>query len=202
MENENKYQRSKIYTIRHPDSEKYYIGSTCEKYLSNRFGGHKKSYKRYLNGKGHDLSSFRLFELGIDQCYVELLELFPCNSKLELIKREGELIRLHKNDVVNKVVAGRTKKEYRQDNKEVICEKAKEYHRANKEQILEKGKEYREANKEKIIERKKKYHQANKEVISEKRKVKFTCECGTESTKNHKLRHERSIKHIEYINSK
>jgi len=198
MESQNNYQRGKIYTIRHPDSEKYYIGSTCKKYLSNRFGAHKTDYKRYLNGKGGNISSYRLFDLGADDCYIELLELYPCSSKLELTKREGELIRLYKNDVVNKVVASRTRKEYRQDNKEKI----KEYYQDNKETLLQKQKEYNEANKEKKKEYMKEYKEANKEVILQKAKIKYTCDCGSELRKDHITRHERSMKHIAFINSK
>jgi len=172
METENKYQRGKIYTIRNPDSEKYYIGSTCEKYLSNRFGGHKSNYKKYLNGKYGNSSSFKLFELGIDDCYIELLELFPCNSRLELERREGELIRLHKNDVVNRCIVGRTDKEYYQDNKDKLLEQMKEYYQDNRDKKLEKG------------------------------KIKYICECGSELRKSDKARHEQTKKHIAYIDSK
>ena len=177
METQNKYQNGKIYTIRHPDSEKYYIGSTCEKYISNRFGGHKSNYKKYLNGKYSNVSSFRLFDLGIDECYIELLELFPCSSKMELTKREGELIRLYKNDVVNKRIAGVTKEAKKEHKKEYMIE-------------------YNEANKEV----KKQYYQTNKEQILEKQKIKYTCECGSQLRKRDKLIHDKTKKHINFIN--
>jgi len=48
-----------------------------------------------------------------DDCYIELLELFPCNSKMELEKREGELMRLHLSKIVNKHIEGRTKAEHK-----------------------------------------------------------------------------------------
>lgn len=172
MEENNKYQRGKIYTIRHPDSEKYYIGSTCEPYLSRRFGKHKIDYKRYLNDKSHNVSSYRLFELGLNECYIELLELYPCNSKEQLNKREGELIRLYKNDIVNKNIPCRTKKQWYEVNKEKISEQTKERYESNKEQI------------------------------SERTKVKYTCDCGSILRKNDKSRHERTLKHIEFINAK
>ena len=57
--------------------------------------------------------------------YIELIELFPCNSKEELNKKEGEHIRT--NNCVNKLIAGRTDFEYRKENKEQIKHKMKEY---------------------------------------------------------------------------
>ena len=101
----NKYNNGKIYTIRSPNTDKYYIGSTCNT-LTNRFMSHKSPSNK--------CESKEIIDLG--EAYIELLENFSCNSKEELNKREGELIREHKNNVVNKIVAGRTKKQYKQDN--------------------------------------------------------------------------------------
>ena len=195
----NKYQNGKIYTIRSPSTDKYYIGSTIEKYLSNRLGGHNSKYKRFLNGKWHNTTSFEIIKLG--DAYIELLELFPCNNKLELCKREGELIRIHKNNCVNRCIAGRTRKDYQIDNKDKIKENNKQYHEDNKETIKEKQKQYYENNKEIIKQLNKKYRKDNKEAIKEKQKVKYACECGTELTIAHKSRHDKSIKHQDYLKS-
>ena len=46
---------------------------------------------------------------------------YPCNSKKELDAREGEYQK--NNDCVNKRVAGRTKKQHYEDNKEIYSEK-------------------------------------------------------------------------------
>jgi hypothetical protein len=191
----NKYQNGKIYVIRSPSTDKIYIGSTIEKYLSNRLGGHNAHYKRYLTGKHHNITSFKIIKLG--DAYIELLELFPCNNKLELCKREGELIRQHKNNCVNRIIEGRSKKEYRQDNKEKIKEQQKQYQQDNKEKIKEKNKQHYENNKEIIKEQKKQYQQDNKEKIKEK----YICECGIASTIGHKSRHNKSIKHQDYLKS-
>ena len=45
------YQLGKIYKITSSHTDLCYIGSTCEKYLSSRLGGHKKSMKCWKNGK-------------------------------------------------------------------------------------------------------------------------------------------------------
>ena len=40
----NKYQNGKIYTIRHPETDKFYIGSSTQS-LSKRLAKHKGNYK-------------------------------------------------------------------------------------------------------------------------------------------------------------
>ena len=95
----NKYNTSMIYTIRSPTTDKYYIGSTTQK-LCKRFGDHKINYKKYLDAKHHFVTSYKILELG--DAYIELLEEINCDNKTQLEKREGELIREHKNNCVNK----------------------------------------------------------------------------------------------------
>lgn len=199
IEKMNKYQNGKIYVIRSPSTDKIYIGSTIEKYLSNRFGGHNRAYSRFLNGTYHNVTSFELIKLG--DSYIELLELFPCNSKLELCKREGEQIREHKLNCVNRCIAGRTVKEWASDNKEAIKEKKKQYCEINKDVIQEKEKQKYKDNKDTIKEQIKQFYEKNKDAINEKRKQTYICECGTESTISHKSRHEKTNKHQEYINN-
>jgi len=103
----NKYHNGKIYTIRSPHTDKYYIGSTCNT-LSKRFSQHNCQFS----------SSKIIIDYG--DAYIELLENFKCENKNELNKREGELIRLHKENIVNYLIAGRSQKDYNNDNKETI----------------------------------------------------------------------------------
>ena len=141
----NKYNKSMIYTIRSPTTDKYYIGSTTQK-LCKRFGDHKIKYKLYLDAKHHFVTSFNLLELG--DAYIELLEEMNCDNKTQLEKREGELIREHKNDCVNKRIEGRTKKEYTFDNTEKRKLYKKQYYNENKIEIIDKAKQYYTENKE------------------------------------------------------
>ncbi len=60
-------------------------------------------------------------------------------------------------------------------------------------------KEYYEDNKKVIRGR---YEERKEEINDERRKEKYTCECGSTLTKNHKARHEKTKKHIKFINSK
>ena len=61
---------------------------------------------------------------------MELHELYPCNTKQELNRREGEVIR--EIGTLNKYIAGRTKKEYYQ---ELYRERCKERYREYKDKV-------------------------------------------------------------------
>ena len=92
----------KIYVIRSPNTEKIYIGSTNEKYLCDRMY-HHRSIK-------NSCSSKQIIEKG--NAYIELLENYKYTTKDEMKRREGELIRLNKENCINKYMAGRTYEEY------------------------------------------------------------------------------------------
>lgn len=152
------YKQGKIYTIRSPNTDKYYIGSTTQP-LHKRFYEHKRKYE---NGMNETTAAF-VFDY-ID-AYIELLEECSCNSKYELDKREGELIREHKDKLVNKKITGRTVAEYNEDNKDRILERRTKYYEDNKDRILEQRTKYYEDNKEHLLEKQTKYHQENREQI-------------------------------------
>ena len=107
-------------------------------------------------------------EYGVANCKIELIENYPCNSKEELLRREGEYI---KNiECVNKCVAGRTAKEYKQEHKEYFNAKRREHYKNNKEAHSQKVKEYQEQHKEEIAKRRHKHYEANKDIIAEKQR--------------------------------
>ena len=155
------YQNAMIYKLWCPDNELVYIGSTCNA-LRKRLNQHKRN---------KDCSCKLLFEAS-DNVKIELIEEFACNNKMELNRREGEIIR--NTYCVNKVIAGRKKKEYYEDNKKEICEKAKKYYEDNKKEICEKAKKNYEDNKKEICEKTKKnfkeYYQKHKEKVMERHK--------------------------------
>ena len=211
--NENSYQNGKVYRIWSLETDKIYIGSSSDT-LSNRFCNHKKNYKRWKQDKTLECcSSYILFDLvGVDNCKIELIKNFPCNSKAELNREEGKVMRENKEIIVNRKLAGRTMKEYYEHNKKEILEKVKDYYQEHKEVIAEKKKEYRQEHKEVIAEKGKEYRQEHKEVIAEKRKEyyqerkgelnkKHECECGGKYTHQHKSIHEKTQKHQNYLKS-
>ena len=174
----NKYENGKIYKIDSLDYSECYIGSTCES-LSQRLARHRKDYRRWKAGKRDIVSVFNIFDkVGIDNCKIELIENCPVGNKEELSRKEGEHIRL--NDCVNKIIAGRTRKERYEDNKEKELQQCKEYRDTHKEQIKQYHKEYREKNKEYL--------------------TKHTlCECGGTYVPHHRTRHFRTVRHQNYL---
>ena len=162
-----KFQHGKIYTIRSNITPLIYVGSTRQRLLSSRMTGHRSKFKAYKNGEYGYCASFDILDID-ENAYIELYERYPCDSKEELEKREGEVIR--SLDCVNKRVAGRTKEEYREDNKEHIKQYKKQYYVNNKDEIAAKSKQYRENNKENIKTRAKEYYEDNKEQIKAKSK--------------------------------
>ena len=150
------YANGKIYTIKNKnDTSLIYVGSTIQT-LSTRFRHHKSDSKR-IKSKLYDTVNNDWTDW-----YIELYELYPCDNKTELFKREGELIQ--KIGTLNKCIAGRTLKEYCLDNREILNEKAKQYRLDNREILKEKQKQYDLNNKEKIKEKKKQYY-LNKKTI-------------------------------------
>ena len=186
------YKLGKIYVLRSHQTDKIYIGSTVQKLLSTRLGGHKRKYKQWVNGKCCYITSFEL--LKYEDCYIELLQEYSCENKHQLHKKEGEYIR--KMDCVNKNIAGRKWKEYKKDNKEKIRERHKQYREDNKEELREKRREYHKKNKTKIREKDKQYYNDNKKRILEYHKEyrKDNKEKITEQNKQYRKNNKEEIR--------
>ena len=160
---DERYKRGMIYTIRNiKDDTMIYVGSTINS-LSKRFNSHKNACKKglvvslYSYIENNDWSDF----------YIELYEKYPCNDRAELDRREGEVTR--EIGTINKNIAGRTRKEYRD--------------------------EYYEKNIDKIKEHKKIFRENNRDKIKKQEKYQVCCDiCGAFSSKDHLARHQKSIK--------
>jgi len=158
------YQDGKIYTIRnYTDNEMIYVGRTVDT-LSRRLAKHRTDCKV---GKKISLYS-HIVDNDWSNWYIELYEYYPCNNKTELEKREGEVIRLIGS--INKVIVGRTRKEYYEDNADKLKDKNKKYREKNPEYFKEYNKEYREENADKEKERHKEYRLKNAEYFKEYKK--------------------------------
>jgi len=176
----NKYHNGKIYTIRSHQTDKFYIGSTTNA-LHKRLYHHRCVFKKFQNEKKYSkVSSFEIIKF--DDNYIELLEDFKCENKNQLEKREGELIRLHKDKCVNICIAGRTDKQYQIDNAEKLAK-------------------YRKDNAEKIAIYKAKYRIDNIEKIAIYQKQPYKCACGSEIRTSDKSQHMKTIKHKNYIST-
>lgn len=163
----NKYQDGKIYKITDVGRTECYIGSTTST-LSARMAQHRAQYKGWKEGKWQRVSSFDLFDKhGAENCSIELIEAHPCKNKDELRRREGHYIK--KTVCVNKVVAGRSQKQWVEENKDRIARTVKAYHEANKDKI--------------------RAHNT----------ASYVCACGSEIQWQEKARHERTKKHVQLL---
>tara|TARA_R110000787_G_scaffold4948_1_gene18611 strand:+ start:681 stop:1292 length:612 start_codon:yes stop_codon:yes gene_type:complete len=199
------YQEGKIYKIFNLDmpEELPYFGSTIQT-LGDRYSQHN-------NNIYNKTSSKKLFEYGRPK--IVCVENFPCNSKKELEVRERYYI--ENFDCINQVIPGRTKKEYREVNKDKLQKQQKEWKDNNKEKKAEYDKIYREdnrkilcekqkiyssKNKEKLAEYQKQWYETNKEKINNYSKEKITCECGRSVRQNGLSEHKRSKIHNKLMN--
>jgi hypothetical protein len=122
MEKHDKYQKSKIYKVIDSTYSEFYIGSTIQHHLCNRMASHRANYKYWRDGKYANCSVFRLFDkYGLENCKIELLELYPCDNMDELRQREGYWIK--REPCINKRIAGRSDLEYSCDMREKHKEK-------------------------------------------------------------------------------
>ena len=164
------YQNAKIYKIVCNKTGLTYFGSTCQT-IPQRVASHRRKYKNLVekNITNDYCSSFEI--LKNENYYYELVCNCPCNNKDELYKTEGEYIR--NNECVNKRIAGRTKEEYRELNRDKLIQYHRNYYESNKDKIKQQKKEYRELNKVKIKQQKKEYREKNQDKINQKKREKY-----------------------------
>ena len=171
---DNKYQNGKIYTIRNKnDDTLIYVGSTVQQ-LHKRFYEHKihayneksKEYNKLLYQKIRETNN-------INDWYIELYEDFPTDRKEQLNKREGEIIR--EIGTLNKLIAGRTPKEWRENNKNKINEwreKTKEKLKEQRKDNYEVNKKNKKNKKDIIIKLKKKTKKNKKDIYRERERAR------------------------------
>ena len=199
------YNNGKIYKIEpicaHEENE-IYIGSTTKELLCQRLAEHKHGCKSWIknNIKYYKHYSYLLFEkYGIDNCQIVLLESVNANNKDELFAREAHYIRTLK--CINNNIPLRSDKEYKQDKKEEIKIQRKEFYDTNRERLLQdKRNDYEKHRETRLVKGKERY-QKNREEILKKQSEPVICECGT-TFHGHKARHNKSKKHIFYIENK
>jgi len=201
------YENGLIYKLCCKDANitDIYIGSTTS--FRHRKSGHKSACNNE-NRKGYNRHVYKFIREngGFLNWDMILVEYYPSKTKLQLEKREREIIENLK-PTLNKTIPTRTGKEWYDDNKETMIrikknwrdnnkEKIKGYYEENKEQKLEKAKEHYEENKEQILEKAKEYYEKNKEQISEKSKKRYeeNKEQIKERTKEYRQNNKEQIK--------
>ena len=142
------YKNGNVYINVCNATGKVYIGSTTQT-LSMRLAGHRDGYKRFANGKYHNVSSFEIIQH--NNYDIVLIENISCESKEELHRRERYFIETLV--CVNKTIPTRTQKEQYQVVKVAKVEYNKKYKEKNKDKIKEHKKESYEKNKEEILKK-------------------------------------------------
>jgi len=176
------YNESMIYKLCCLDTtiEEIYIGSTTN--FRRRKTAHKKCCNNInITDYNRKVYKFIRDNGGWDNWDMILIAKVNCNDKLELRKKEREYMEEY-NPSLNIIKAQREEEEKK--------EYSKEYRKTNREDIREKKKEYH-----------KEYYETKKEEIHEKRKVKVSCGCGSIVRKTDILRHYKTKKHINFINT-
>ena len=170
------YKNGKIYKIVCYDTDEIYIGSTVQD-LQHRLSIHKSPANNCCSKQIIDRNNY----------YIELLETYPCNNEFELNRKEGEYQRAI--ECINHNIAGRTRKEREQNNKEKNAKRKQEYY-----------KEHYQDKKEAIAKYYKEYRQNNLETIKALQSKVVICECGIKSTHANLARHKTTKRHIDLMN--
>jgi len=169
------YAHGKIYCIRNgnDNGKIVYVGSTVRP-LSERMADHRKAIKRNPTFEIYKLMS----AIGVMHFYIELIADFPCERREQLFAKEGEYIRMHKDTIVNQRVAGRSTKDYYNENKERFSEWQKKYNAENAEAVRERCKKHYVANKASIDAYKHEWYTRNTEAV--KARVRLNKEANKE----------------------
>jgi len=183
-----------------PEPNIQYIGSTFTT-LKQRWSKHKCKYKRTKENKDHKISIHPYFDkYGID------------NFKMVKIK-DYKVWREHQRDtkhlcIYEQLWISKTKNVNKKNAFYIREHTRKEKHKEWVKNNLDKVKQYQQTRNEKYIlikdeineKRREKYIHI-KDKLNEKRREKHSCVCGGKYTGSQKARHERTQKHISYINS-
>lgn len=184
-----KYENGKIYKIISLHTNKIYIGSTTEFYLSNRLSGHRTQYNN--QEKYYYCTSFEILDHG--DYDIILIENWPCKSVNELRQREEYWREQFKDVCVNKNSAFR--------NAQYWQKYYHDYHQKKyldpevKHQLLENKRKWRNNNKE---------HNRLKSIEYKKnrrnRKQKIVCSvCGSIVYDYKYGDHKQSKKHQKFV---
>jgi len=189
--------------LRHIDDiyeENIYIGSTTN------FIQRKKSHKSHCTNPDDDCYNQKKYKYirdngGWENWVMEWIQDFPCNSKKELERKEGEITK--EKAKLNECVAGRLVKEWRKDNADKCRDNSRRFYYNNLEKERERARnvyeKYKHLHREEKNEKAKQRYYDNKEEENAKKAEKITCECGCITRRGDIAKHRRTAKHINLL---
>ena len=149
MTNPKIYDIGVVYFCRYNDRV-IYVGSTVDfkrrlrKHKSTCYNINNTNYNTPIYKYIRDTDDFEKFEFKIEYTYHNI-------TKKELEKHEAKcILDFGLDNLFNCVIPGRTRKEYRNDNKDKIKLDKKKYHQDNKEKLNEISRKYYLDNEAKI----------------------------------------------------
>jgi hypothetical protein len=192
-----------------------YIGSTTE--ITKRRSRHKYNCNN-PNSKSH---KFKIYEIirnngGWDNWNVVVIEyMHDCLNGEEARTRERqwfELLNANLNTIRPIVTVDEIKdetkercKQYRDEN----IQKCKQYRDEHKDENNEKSRRYYNDHKAEMNNNSKQYYENHKEDIKqyrdehkEQNKIQYHCECGASCSSINRSQHNKSVKHIKFMESK
>ena len=182
MTADNRYSHGKIYKLIDNTTGVFYIGSTALKRLDHRLRTHiKTSTKQNKTNNIYKLYKYCTPEkLRSDCVRTILIQEVNVNSKNDLLKIENSYIETE----LNNDVCLNTRRAFRDD-------------KQRNQYSLEQYYKHREARLTRCNE----YRHENAEQIKQIRSKLYSCPCGSSSILfDHKSRHERTQKHIKFMN--
>ena len=176
-----------------------YVGSTTN--FIRRKCGHKSDCCNETS-KEHNRYVYRFIRQhgGWSNWSMVLIREYPdITNKKQLVKKERKYIdRL--NATLNKVIPGRTDKEYYNDNHEDILEYHKNYYIKHADRIKKYQKDYNKQNFEYVKGRRKEYHKLYREANRQRICEKIECDCGCFISRANLAIHKKSNKHKDLMN--
>ena len=153
------YESGKIYKIVCEDG-RYYIGSTIRS-LNTRLSSHKSVSKHTETNNAYN----HIKSIGWDKVLIQLIELFPCQNRTQLLERETWFISQNKDDKLCLNTRNPLTDDTTPEAKQVHKEKCKQYYEEHREEILKKRSEYQLENREKRSEYNREYRKQNAEKL-------------------------------------
>ena len=153
------YETGKIYKLSCSDG-KYYFGSTIRP-LKSRLASHKHASTKTETNTAYT----HIKSIGWDNVDIELIELFPCENKHQLLERETWHIIQHKHDVLCLNTRNPLTDKNSDESKHIHADKCKTYYQDHREEILQKRKEYNLVHREQRAEYSREYAVKNSEVL-------------------------------------
>ena len=165
------FSKCVIYKIQHKDNnDLLYVGHTTN--FTKRKNEHKSRVICEMNKEyNHKVYQMIRENGGWDDFNMVVIKDFPCENKQQATTEEDRIMREMKA-TMNTFRASRSRKELQEYNHQ--------YYDKNKEYFRE-------------------YNEKNKEKISTKNNKVCLCKCGKTYTHHHKLRHEKSQFHLNFI---